>query len=172
MKHNNDNTDPLDGADIGETRTVRESVELYSIDFQPDVFRGSDRMGRPEIAETEVITDELGDQKLVVTFEGDMVKRLPQRWDYHREPVTESEKATHRRRKWARKALRVAGVVGPVLLTLFIANQVMVRVSSVTMAGAEVSPPGIGTYAVLGGMMIALMWAIQYLPGHIGGWRV
>lgn len=62
-----DDTDPLEGADVGETRTVRESIEFHTTEFAPGAFYGSDRFGDVGVADVEVREDEYGDEVVVVT---------------------------------------------------------------------------------------------------------
>jgi len=161
-------TDPLDGADVGETKTVRDTVELHAIDFEPDVFWG-DRIGSSEIENVDVVEDEYGDQKLVVTFEGELTKALPRRWDSYREPVTDAEEAAQRRRKWEKNAARAVAVVAPLGLALFITNHVMQQMTGITINGEPMQPPSPEMFAVIIGLALFFMWALQRLPGRIGG---
>ncbi len=78
--------DPMDGAEIGETRTVRERIDLPVINFEPDVFYKSDRIGVSHIEDIDIVENEYGDEMLRVTFEGDLTKCLPRRWD---QPITD-----------------------------------------------------------------------------------
>lgn len=163
-----DDADPLKGADVGETRTVRESVELHTIDFEPRVFWGSDRIGEAEVENVDVVEDEDGSKKIVVEFEGELTKALPRRWDSYREPLTEAEEKAQRRREWGKNVLRVFGVLVPLGLGVFITNHVMGQMSGTTIDGEPIQAPGIEVYVVLIGFALFFLWALQRLPGRIG----
>jgi len=159
--------DPLDGADVGETKTIRESVELHTIDFEPDVYRGSDRFVDSEIESVDVIEDEYGEKKLVVNFEGEVTKALPRTWDYSREPLTEQEQKAEQRKKWLRKLL-ITGVptVGTLAIGTVVTYHVMdaLSASGMTINGEAVQTPGIWSFVLVLGLAVFIIWAIQWLP--------
>lgn len=106
--------DPLEGADVGETRTVRRSRTLNPIDLQPSAFWGTDRQGEARIVDVDVIQDEdhaFADE-VRITWEANLTKKLPRNWDKAKEPRTEAEEKSARRRKWIK---RIAGTVAVVL---------------------------------------------------------
>lgn len=138
-----DTDDPLDGASIGETTTVTETVDLYGINMAPDVFFGSDRFGDADIVDVEIV--ETGGEdynNLKVTWEGDMTKRLPRRWDYHREPVTETEKKAAARKKWLSRGIQAASLVIPLGLATAVATHMMGQLDgSMTINGEPLNAP-------------------------------
>ena len=73
--------DPLDGADIGETVTVDHTEEMWVGDLEPAEWWGSDRYSDTRVVETEVVTNEHGEDYLQITIESDVTKTLPHRWD-------------------------------------------------------------------------------------------
>lgn len=164
-----DNSDPLAGADVGETRTVQESVELHTIDFEPDVFWGSDRIGSPEIESVDVVEDDHGDEMLVVSFEGELTKTLPRRWDSYREPLTPAEEKDARRKRWARKALGAGTVIAPMGIALLVSTRLMNSMAGVTINGEPVQPPGIESVLGVFAFALFVVWAIQWIPRGNGG---
>lgn len=160
--------DPLDGADVGETRTVRESVDLYTVDFEPDVFYGSDRFSDTEIADVEVAENEHGDRKLVVTFEGEVTKALPRRWDRAREPLTEREERTARRREWVMKALATGGLLAPAVVATVVATWAM-DAGDMTVNGEPMQAPGIEFFGAFFVFVFVVLWILPRLPRWFGG---
>lgn len=161
--------DPLDGADIGETATVSETVDLYGINMAPDVFFGSDRFGDADIVDVEIVeTDGEDYNNIKVTWEGEMTKQLPLRWDYHREPVTEEEKRVASRRKWLYRGGRAAAVLIPMGLATWLAAVMMRRVSGeMTINGEPVVAP---TFAeMLPAMAAVLLLSALIMYGLKGG---
>lgn len=105
-----DEDDPLRHADVGETKTVRESKYFHGINYEPRVFHGSDRQGRSEIVDVEIVQNEHGEHDFKVTWEGDLTKRLPRNWDQANEPLTAEQERRARRRKWLGRIV-TAGVI-------------------------------------------------------------
>lgn len=155
--------DPLDGAVIGETHTIRETQTLHGINMGPDVFWGSDRFGDADIVDVEII--ETGDEDyndIKVTWEGDITKRLPRRWDYHREPVTEAEKRTAARRKWLGRAAHALAVIVPVGLATWIGTHVTnAALSGMTINGEPMG--GTATTVVDTASLVLIVMAISAL---------
>jgi len=74
--------DPMDGAAVGETRTLTHEVDIYPVDYEPREWFGDDRNREQlRIADTEAVTDEYGDEQLRVTFAADVTKQLPESFD-------------------------------------------------------------------------------------------
>lgn len=118
--------DPLEGADVGETRTVRETKTLHGINMEPDVYYGSDRFGETRIADVEVVRGDDGEaDDIRVTWEGDVTKALPRRWDYCREPRTAAEERAATRKKWLGRAAKAVGFLLPVGVATLVASHVM-----------------------------------------------
>ena len=164
--------DPLKNADVGEMQTVRESVELHTINFQPDVFRGSDRFVDTEVADVEIVEDEYGDETLVVTFEGEVTKRLPRNWDYCREPRTVTEEKQARRSRWIQKAIPIVSALVASGVALAVFSRLMENFAGTTIDGEPIQAPGPEFYVGFILLVVFLMWAIQYLPGKVSGGRV
>lgn len=135
-----EHSDPLDGAAIGETVTIRESVDLPVINFSPDVYFGSDRFGDCDVAGLELVEDADGHEAVRVVFEGEVTKQLPRRWDYHREPVTAEEKRAHWRKTWLKRAGQAAAFVLPFAFAGLIATRVMNGLAGVTLNGEPMAP--------------------------------
>lgn len=169
--------DPLNGADIGDTVTVRETTDIWVGGLlDADATEGSDRLADSEVVATEVVTDEYGDQHLRVTVESDVTKRLPRRWDTAREPRTDSERRQARRDRWASRLARWLPIPVTLGLGLAITNRVMSELSGdVTINGAPLTySPGEMLPAVLAVVAFAalIVWGIKYLPGgQYGGAR-
>lgn len=164
--------DPLDGADVGETKTVERSKTLHSATYEPGVYYGSDRIGSAEIADVEIVEDEYGEDAIRVTWEGDLTKALPPNWDHHREPVTERELRQERRKKWKGRAGRAAQILIPAAICVGIAAHVMNTISGeVTMNGEPVGTPGFESIAFVFGLVVIIMLGVQYAPRTIRGGR-
>lgn len=134
--------DPLDGAPIGQTETVTETQTLRGINYVPDEFFGHDRFGEFGIADVEVIESAEGDvDDIRVTWEGEMTKQLPRRWDQHNEPVTDEEKQQARRRKWLGWLSRAAVFVVPLGLISTIAVKLTQEVSRELVINGEAATP-------------------------------
>ena len=162
-------SDPLDGAAVGETKRVIETVDLYGINMAPDVFIGSDRFGDHDIANVEIIeTDDEDYNNIRVTWEGEITKQLPLRWDYHSEPVTESERRTAERRKWLARGLKAASILLPVALSTWVAMVVMSRAAgTMTINGQPMPAPTWGSFAPT--VAIVLVVAALIYVGLQGG---
>jgi len=119
--------DPLDGADIGDTATIRETTDIWVGGLEADATEGSDRMADSEVVDTAVVTDEYGDQHLRVTVESDVTKRLPRRWDAAREPRTDSERRQSRRETWISRGITATVTAVTLGLGLVVTNSVMKR---------------------------------------------
>ena len=164
-----DATDPLEGADVGETETVTETRELWLGALASDDTRGSDRFADHRVSGVEVVTDEYGDEMLAVTVASETTKRLPHRWDYAKEPRTESEQAAAGRRRWIGHGI-TAGVTAA---TFGIGVAVMDRVAE-SMAGdvtinsePVVLPTGaelIGPLLVIFAIAALVISAIRVMP--------
>jgi hypothetical protein len=164
-----DATDPLEGADVGETETVTETRELWLGDLASDEARGSDRFADHRVSGVEVVTDEYGDEMLAVTVASETTKRLPRRWDYSKEPRTESEQTAARRRRWIGHGI-TAGVTAA---TFGIAVAVMDRVAE-SMAGdvtinsePVVLPTGLDLVLLMLSVFVLaaiIIGGIRYLP--------
>jgi hypothetical protein len=168
--------DPLEHADVGETVTVTREKTLHSVNFDPDVYYGSDRLGESDVVDARLVENEYGNHDIVVTFEGELVKTLPRNWDYCKEPRTQREAKQEQKREWRKKwGRRVSIAIGfliPAVVATFVTNSIMSRVAG-RGPFEEVAAPGLGEIAgmVAGLMLFAafIMWAIQRLPRGAGG---
>lgn len=163
--------DPLDGADIGDTATVRETTDIWVGGLEADATEGSDRLADSEVVDTEVVTDEYGDQHLRVTVESDVTKRLPRRWDAAREPRTDSERRQARRETWISRGI-TATVTGVTLgLGLIVTNYVMKGAAQgMTVNGEPLTYSPIDLVPVVVIVLVAFM-AIQIWPFMARGAR-
>ena len=163
-------SDPLDGADIGDSETVTVTRELWLGDLEADAAKGSDRSSESEVIATEVVTDEFGEEYLAVSVRSDITKRLPRNWDYSQAPRTETERKQARREKWKRRvagALPLAGVLG---LSFAIAMRVMNTVAGkMTINGEPMGPPPMLPAAGIMLLVVVISLGLQYLPGGHGG---
>lgn len=163
--------DPLEHADVGEAVTVSRDVELSTIDFEPDVFYGSDRTVEHDAVDARLVENDEGYHDVVVTFQGEMVKTLPYRWDQCREPRTPAEEREQqkqqRRKKWRRRVSMAIGTLIPMVVATFVTNDIMSRVAG-RGPFEGVAAPGLGEIAgiVVGLVLFALfvLWAIRVMP--------
>ena len=160
--------DPLRNADVGETKTVRESVELHTINFSPNTFYKTDRIGACEAVDVEIAEDEDGSETVVVTFEGEVTKILPRNWDKSREPRTATEEKQARRTAWKRKVGTAAMFLIPAGVATFIASRMMASLEGVHIAGEPVEPLGVEFFITFALLVAFIAWSIPYLPGMAG----
>lgn len=168
--------DPLDGAAVGETRTVRKSKTLSGINFEPRAFYGSDRQGRPRIVNVEVVTDEHDDDvdDVRVTWEAEMTKCLPPRWDECDEPRTPKEARHERRSRWIGRVMGVISGMVPFVIAALIGltttNALADRSSNVEAVSITFSD-----LIILIGFVTAFVYVVylgvQYAPGTAGRTR-
>jgi len=162
-----DESEPLDGADVGDTATVTETQELWIGDLAHDDTRGSDRFADHRVTDTEVVTDEYGEQVLRVTVASDMTKRVGRNWD--REPWGGAESGSESRSTWVRRAIN-AGVTGLSLaIGLVVTNRVARRLNSeVTINGEPAAMPTgaelLGPVLVIVAVALVVLWALPRLP--------
>lgn len=162
--------DPLEGADVGESKFVSETRTIHAIDLQPDAFRGSDRFGEVTVGDIEVVEDEYGDDEIQITLEGEVTKQLPARWDYHREPVTEAEKIKAKRRTWSRRVGRAVATLVPIGIATVASWNVMGALrSDMTINGEPVAALEPQVFYLLFVFMVLAASAIYlWLPGIAG----
>lgn len=173
-----ESSDPLKNADIGETARVRKSKTLYGIDYTPREFFGDDRITADiSIVDVELLDNDDGAEDIRITWEGDVMKRLPRRWDYHAEPLTETENRQARRQKWKRRLGQAIAVVVPLGFSFFIAMRVMEQLAGkMTINGESVTPPSPETMAITFGFIVVIsavmMWGMNgAFPRGTGGNR-
>lgn len=164
-----DRGDPLYGADVGETRTVTRSKTLHGINFEPREFYGTDRQADIRVADLEVVEDDEGNEHNIrITWEADLTKNLPRRWDYCREPRTDEEQATARRKRWLGKVAKAGALMLPFGIATGLALWIMPAFEGVTINGEPMAAPSpVATTAVMllvAGMAGLLFWAIREGP--------
>lgn len=160
--------DPLQNADIGETVTVRESKTIHSIDITPNVFFGDDRFTDVEVSDVEIVegAGESGDIR--ITWEGDVTKQLPSRWDYHADPVTEEEKREARRKRRFRIFARVASIMFPIGAATIIAAHVFNKLAeSMVVNGQPIGP--VTAANILPSVAIIMLVSAVIIYGLNGG---
>lgn len=171
---NDESTDPLAGAAVGETRTFEHETALHMADVVPFAYTGRDRDYEVEITDIEVVEDDregyLDD--IHIEYEVEATKHLPPRWDDCDEPRTQAER---RRSRWqsagALAAPFAGGAVSLGVVTL-VTHHVMTKIGG---ARLETDPMSAPTLAETGGMVVLivaiglfLMWALQWAPGKAG----
>jgi len=165
--------DPLRNADVGEKITVQDEVDIHVYNLEPTVFRGSDRHGRAEVSDIDIVEDEYGDQKIVVTLEGEVTKVLPRNWDYCREPLTETEKNKQRKRKWIKNGVGLTGVVGSAALASLVTVRTMNQLEGeviefgTTYSVTSFFVLSLLTIALAGGLMIYMQRMAKRRAGVI-----
>lgn len=134
--------DPLEHADIGETKTVHHTKTIRLINYTPDVYFGGDRIiDNLEVDDVKLVEADDGGKDIEVTWEGDVTKRLPRNWDKHNVPITEKEKKAARLKKWKQRlAVPVITLLGMGASTL-VAFQIMNTVAGEIVINGEPLPP-------------------------------
>lgn len=158
-----DDTDPLRHAAVGETIKVEESRVLHAINYEPDEFYGVDRERKDiRISDLEVIETDTGED-IRITWEGEVTKTLPPRWDYRDEPVTDSEKARERRQKWISRGLTTLGLVVPLVVSTFVASTLMNALDGqMTINGDPFTAPPTFVPVLVVAMLVFLAWVVQW----------
>jgi len=166
--------DPLDGADIGETREVTVEQTHHGINFAPGEFVGRDREGHHDITRVEIIDPEFeGDYSDIrVVWKGELTKTLPPNWDHHTDPGTDTETRRSRRDKWATRVVKTVSTVVVFAVVGGIATAVTNEMAQgMTVNGEQL--PMVGFSEVLPVLFIGvIIWAILWsgvLPGRVGG---
>lgn len=163
--------DPLDGADIGETVRIEETVELWAGAISADETRGSDRFANHEVADIEVVEDEYGEKIVRLSVESDVTKRLPHCWSREPNPKPETEK--NGGLSWRFIAGRLAPPVVAIGIGVWV-TQSMFRALAGESIEFAAEPPTLAvsviTIVALMVVMLLVIAAIPHLP-RIGGRR-
>ncbi len=174
-----DETDPLDGAAIGETRRVPIEIEQSVWVFSAvNDWIGSDRdPSNVRLADVEFV-DTPGDEQVVLTLEADVTKQLPRNWD---QPITEHPRHIRNQPLSRRQRLFLAGVKAVAYALPFgIGFGVLAALPKGTMTinGEEmVFPPPMAEMAPVLALVVgvaALIWlllAYAPVPARRGGRR-
>lgn len=177
-EESNEPADPLKNADVGETVTLRKSKTLHTINYTPEEYFGSDRFaGNIEIVDIEIVEGDYDDKDIRVTWESDVTKRLPRRWDYHAEPVTEEEHRQARRQKWMRRAGKAAAVFVPAGIATALSVELTGRIAEqMTINGEPMAAPSPAATVGVVGVIMLLALVIHYglsggFPGTVRGAR-
>lgn len=167
--------DPLDGADIRDAVTVRESSEIWVGDgLTSEWIKGTDRFAETDVTDISVRTDEHGEKYIQVTTESEVTKRLPRRWERCNEPRTASERRRERLNTWASKLATLLPIPITLAIGLGITHRFMRSVSGeVVINGDPLSYSVVDLVPVVGIVLIcvAIVFAIPRLPrpGPRGG---
>lgn len=168
-----DEQDPLAGAAVGETRTVDGETKTWTRHVLPGDLHGVDREADIRIENAEVVTDEYGDTHVRLEYEADVTQYLPRRWDECNQPRTEREEQAERWSRVRRFAAPVVGGLGSLTIVGLVAHRVAsATFSEISINGQAATPPTLaesfGMLAVIVGLALFLLWALQYLPGTAG----
>jgi uncharacterized membrane protein YidH (DUF202 family) len=158
-------SDTLKNAELGETAAYENELEWYGFNTVPDDLNRRDLTQKLTDAEAEIVTNEHGNQDVVVTVEGEVMKTLPRRWEsFPREQPSSVENT-----KKNTLATVLSGLVATGISVLVISrfNQAM---SNVTVNGEPLGPVPIweflsvilfvfalvvGGYTLVGGLLNA-----------------
>jgi hypothetical protein len=162
--------DPLDGAAVGETRTVRHTEEFPLWDAVWDSeFLGDDRQVRDiEIADAAVVGPE-GNEYVVIEFEGEAMKTLPRgAFSVVEEPEPASQSGSSRWRRSLAWVTQAISILLPLTFAVLVAHLSMQALSQdVMINGQELTAPPL--WQVLGFAWFALVIFILILWGVAGG---
>lgn len=176
MSTTDDNRDLLRHADVGTTVTHRESKTLHSINYTPSSYFGSDRLvGDIDIVDVELIEtdDNSCGPDIKVTWEGEVTKKLPPRWDRHTEPRTDTERRRDRRRRWGGIAIRVVAFFAPLVAAFWLTMETMERLAgSMTIKGEPLAVPPttdiVVMFGLFGGLAAIIFWGLNGgFPGRV-----
>jgi len=169
--------DPLQHADVGETRTIRreEIIDCWA----PDVYYGSDRehLTQPDVADVELVETADGDYNNVrIVWEGEVQKQLARNWDQCDEPRTPAEERAARRRRLLAGAVRAVSLVLPLAVVLGVGHAATSALAGeVTINGEPmVADPVVTITATALVIIIAVivMWGVSGgFPRPAGGGR-
>lgn len=165
--------DPLEGADVGETRTVNRETTVPGIDLEPREFWGRDRQRELSNVDVDLVQndeDDIPDVK--VTWEAEVTKNLPPKWDQCNEPRTPEEERQERRWKWISRGVKAAGVLLPLAGAAWLATYLTnATLAGMTIDGEPVSPVGVEAALPVIALAVLMYLAIRYAPGRINGGR-
>jgi hypothetical protein len=169
-----DDSDPLEGADIGETRRVESTGEhsLWS-STAVDPFVGFDRDATNIEIESAEIVGEEGNERVEITYAADVTKTLRPHWrdGLDKEPDksvggVKSERAS--------RVQRIGGLLLGAAVSIGVGVAVMRHVTG-SLAGKTVTfgpqpslmdiAPAVGTIGLLA---LFIMAAMPYLPSMAG----
>lgn len=160
--------DPLRHADVGETVTVRRSVDLHTAEVKPSVFYGTDRFGDGEVDAIKVAEDEYGDEVVRIAFKGDLTKALPPRWDHVNEPLTDSARRSERRRRWGLRLAKWGSMALVFAVAGAIAHYVMQGLTDLTINGEPMQPLTLPETAGLIAVLYVLVLLVDYVLEVVG----
>jgi len=153
--------DPMDGARVGETRTLTRTVDIYPVDYEPSEWFGRDRDRQAlRVGDTEVYTEEYGDEQLRVTIEADVTKQLPATFDSVETKPSQTETPSFWKHL-AGEAVALAIGVGISLGTAWwVSNTVLqeVTVNGEPLVGVSLIP-----------VVILTLFAVILVRGFAGG---
>lgn len=161
--------DPMDGAAVGETRTVQEDVTVNLWDFYAaDSFLGSDRVaGDIDLVDVAYGVDD-GDESVTLTFEGDVTKTLPRRWDTLLE---DHPKNQARGRNEPRNTLVSLGALVVTSLVAFGVAAFVATRAEVTVNGEAVFPATLVDVTAMVPFFMLIVFAVWAIPRFAMHWR-
>jgi len=158
-------SDTLKNAELGETEEYENELEWYGFNTVPDELNRRDLTQKLTNAEAEIVTNEYGNQDVVVRVEGEVMKTLPRRWESF---PRETPPSTENRQKNV-----LATVLGGLVATgisVLVVSQFNKAMSNVTVNGEPLRPVPIweflsvilfvfalvvGGYTLVGGLLKA-----------------
>jgi hypothetical protein len=165
--------------DVGEKRTVRESKTLHGINYAPEEYFGSDRHADDiRIADIEIVEPEReGDlQDLRITWESDVTKHLPERWDHNLQREVNESKFDGLAAKYGEKVITAVSLLLPMGIAYVVGTRMLNTMAGVTVNGEPLTPPTSGE--LLGTLFVILLLAVIIMyglkggfPGYVGGRR-
>lgn len=172
-----DESDPLDGAKIGETRTVAREDRRWVGFIVDEELYGDDRETSIDVTDIYLDENDHGEREVVVEYDAELTQKLPAKWDVSDMPRTEREAKAERRNKWLRRCaklapLAVTGVVvfGVTSLAFPAISRVSMEVSETTTAPSfmDVMPSVALVFIIAAVIVYGLSGG---LPGAVRGGR-
>jgi len=154
-----DEDDILEGAAVGETRTVTREDTFHSIDYEPREFWGTDRISDVRIADIEIVDNENGTDDFKVVWEAEVTKTLPRNWDSAAAPRTEEDERRDERRS---KMVRAASFGVTLTLAAWITDFIMsLMAGDITVNGEPFTPPPMAHIWLMTAGWVLLAWVIK-----------
>lgn len=166
--------DPLEGADVGETREFGGAYEVWASDLPKRRYFGDDRDTDVDVTDIEVFEKDDGETVVAIHYDGEVTKLLPRNWDECKEPRTVAERTRARRQLWARRAAKATPIVFVTGVWLAVMSVVYPTISRVSMelSGASTAPsfldvvPGVVLIFIVAGL---ILWALSGGAPRVGG---
>jgi len=128
-------SDTLKNAELGETEQYENELEWYGFNTVPDELSRRDLTNKLTDAEAEIVTNEHGNQDVVVKVEGEVMKTVPRRWEsFPRETPTSRED-----KQKSTIATVLSGLVATGI-SVAVVSQFNKAMSNVTVNGEPLNP--------------------------------